>query len=294
MKNQTKAILLALSAVLMWSTVATAFKIALSLIDIVSLLFYSTGISFLVLLFIAVITGRLRQIRSWSRSDYIRSVFLGFLNPFLYYLVLFKAYSLLPAQEALTLNYSWAVVIVLLSIPILKQKIKPLSIIAVFISFTGVIIIATHGDPFSLEFSNGLGVALAVGSSIIWSLFWIYNIKDERENVMKLVFNFLFGFIFISIYVIIIGHVAIVDLSAFLAVTYVGLFEMGVTFVVWLMAIKLSETTAQVSNLIYLSPFISLVLINLVLGEKILPSTFSGLILIISGIILQNYKRKKT
>lgn len=294
MKNQTKAIILALSAVLMWSTVATAFKIALSLIDIVSLLFYSTGISFLVLLFIAVITGRLRQARSWNSKDYLRSIFLGFLNPFLYYLVLFKAYSLLPAQEALTLNYSWAVVIVLLSIPILKQKIKLKSIIAVLISFIGVIIIATHGEPFSLEFSNQLGVALAVGSSVIWSIFWIYNIKDERENVMKLVFNFLFGFIFISIYSLLLGRPAIVDLSAFLAVTYVGLFEMGITFVLWLTAIKLSETTAQVSNLIYLSPFISLMLINLVLGEKILPSTFVGLILIIAGIILQNYKRKKT
>ena len=34
----------------------------------------------------------------------------GFLNPFLYYIILFKAYSLLPAQEALSLNYTWPLV----------------------------------------------------------------------------------------------------------------------------------------------------------------------------------------
>lgn len=292
MKKQTKAILLALSAVLLWSTVATAFKIALSFLDFVSLLFYSTGLSFLVLFIIAIASGKLTELSSWDHKDYLRSMAMGFLNPFLYYFVLFKAYSLLPAQEALTLNYSWAVVIVLLSIPLLKQKIKLKSIIAVLVSFIGVVIIATHGNPFSLKFSDELGVSLAVGSSVIWSLFWIFNIRDKREDITKLLFNFLFGFIFISIYCLMTGELVALNINAFLAVSYVGMFEMGITFVLWLMALKLSETTAQVSNLIYLSPFISLSLIALVLGEEILLSTIFGLILIIAGIILQNYKRK--
>ncbi len=294
MKNQSKAYLLALSAVLLWSTVATAFKIALSMLDFVSLLFYSTGISFIALFIIALSTGRLGSIRLWNGKDYFRSVWMGFLNPFLYYFVLFKAYSLLPAQEALTLNYSWAVVIVLLSIPLLKQKIRLRSIISVFISFLGVVIIATHGDPFSLDFSDELGVILAVGSSVIWSLFWIYNILDKREEVTKLLFNFLFGFLFTLIYCIISNTLTIPKFHGILAVTYIGLFEMGITFVLWLMALKLSETTAHVSNLIYLSPFLSLAFIGLIIGEEILYSTFFGLILIIAGIILQQYKRKKT
>jgi drug/metabolite transporter (DMT)-like permease len=293
MTKQSQAYLLALTAVLLWSTVATAFKIALSMIDFVSLLFYSTGISFIALFIISLSTGKIRQIRNWKRQDHIRSIWMGFLNPFLYYFVLFKAYSLLPAQEALTLNYSWAVVIVLLSIVILKQRIGLKSIAAVVISFLGVVIIATHGNPLELNFSDELGVVLAVGSSVIWSLFWIFNIKDTREEVTKLLFNFMYGFAFTSLYCIISEEIAIPDLHGFLAVTYIGLFEMGITFVLWLMALKLSETTAQVSNLIYLSPFLSLAFIGLILGEEILSSTFFGLILIVAGIILQQYKRKK-
>jgi drug/metabolite transporter (DMT)-like permease len=51
--------------------------------------------------------------------------------------------------------------------------------------------------------------------------------------------------------------------------------------------LKLSKTTAHVTNLIYLVPFLSLVCISVVVSEKILLSTFIGLIFIVGGIILQ-------
>jgi drug/metabolite transporter (DMT)-like permease len=70
---------------------------------------------------------------------------------------------------------------------------------------------------------------------------------------------------------------------------YLGIFEMGITFILWLMALKLSSTTAKVSNLIYLSPFISLILIHFFVGEVILLSTIIGLLFIVGGIIIQQY-----
>ena len=66
-----------------------------------------------------------------------------------------------------------------------------------------------------------------------------------------------------------------------------GLFELGITFLLWLKALKLSKTTAHVTSLIYLVPFLSLVLISFAVGEKILPSTIIGLLFIVGGIILQ-------
>jgi drug/metabolite transporter (DMT)-like permease len=70
---------------------------------------------------------------------------------------------------------------------------------------------------------------------------------------------------------------------------YIGLFEMGITFVLWLKALQLSKTTAQVSNFIYLVPFISLIVIHFTVGENIYPSTIIGLMFIIAGILLQQY-----
>ncbi|MDE0213961.1 MAG: EamA family transporter, partial [Deltaproteobacteria bacterium] len=68
---------------------------------------------------------------------------------------------------------------------------------------------------------------------------------------------------------------------------YIGTFEMGVAFVAWLQALKLSRTTAQVGQLIYLTPFLSLLVIAFVVGEPIYKSTLAGLALIIGGIVLQ-------
>ena len=79
------------------------------------------------------------------------------------------------------------------------------------------------------------------------------------------------------------------NIKGILGSAYVGFFEMGLTFIVWLSALKYAKTTAQVSNFIYITPFLSLLLVSIVVGEKILFSTIIGLVFIVAGIILQRY-----
>jgi drug/metabolite transporter (DMT)-like permease len=67
---------------------------------------------------------------------------------------------------------------------------------------------------------------------------------------------------------------------------------MGITFVLWLSALKLSENTAKVGNLIFISPFLSLIFIHYLVGEDILASTFKGLVLIVAGLLIQQLKAK--
>ncbi len=287
MENQKLAYIYALIAVVFWSTVASAFKITLRYLDFIHLLFYASVVSFIALFVIISAQKKLYLLKSYSWKDYFRSALLGFLNPFLYYVILFKAYSILPAQEAQSLNYLWPITLTLLSIPILKQKISLLSILAIIVSFLGVFIIATHGNILSLRFSNPFGVTLALTSTMVWSLFWIYNVKDRRDEVVKLFLNFSFGFFFILLSLIISRELTLPSLPGIIGATYAGLFEMGITFVLWLKALSLSKTTAKVSNLIYFAPFFSLVIIHFVVGEEILISTIIGLLLIITGILIQ-------
>jgi drug/metabolite transporter (DMT)-like permease len=291
MQKQNKAYFLALTAVLFWSTVASAFKISLQYLDYFQLLFFSSLVSTLILFVIIISQNKFREIGKTSTKDLLKSVLMGFLNPFLYYVVLFRAYSLLKAQEAGTLNYVWPVVIVLLSVPLLKQKISVKSLLAILISFTGAIIIGTNGRIFTLEFSNLEGVFLALGSSVIWSLFWIFNLKDHRDTVIKLLLNFVFGLIYITLACLIFSEISLPNLNSILGSTYIGIFEMGITYIIWLRALQLSSTTAKISNIIFLSPFISLIIIYFTVGEDIMPSTIFGLCLIIGGIIIQKYSR---
>ena len=287
MEVQRKSYLYALAAVLLWSTVASAFKISLRYVDVLSLLFFASLVSSGILFVFLFFQKKVGLLRTFSRGDYLRSALLGFLNPFLYYVVLFKAYSLLPAQQAQTINFIWPIMLVLLSVPLLKQKIAFRSIFAVFVSFAGVFVISTQGKILSFRFSSPAGVGLALGSTVIWALFWIYNLRDKRDETAKLFLSFAFGTVFVFVSLLIFGNLKFPDLKGVIGGVYVGLFEMGITFLVWLKALRLSKTTAQVANLIYLTPFVSLVVIYFAVGEEILVSTVVGLVLIVGGIILQ-------
>ena len=82
-----------------------------------------------------------------------------------------------------------------------------------------------------------------------------------------------------------------ISLNGWLAVIYVGLFEMGITFVLWLGALRLTQNTARISNLIFISPFLSLILLSNIIGEPIHSATVAGLIFIIVGLVIQQIKR---
>ena len=68
---------------------------------------------------------------------------------------------------------------------------------------------------------------------------------------------------------------------------------MGLAFVIWLYAMKRATNTAQLANLIFIAPFLSLIFIAWFLSEKILLSTVIGLVLIISGLLVQQTFRKQ-
>ncbi|MGE4298183.1 MAG: DMT family transporter [Desulfovibrionaceae bacterium] len=291
MRQQSKAYACALGAVLMWSTVASAFKLALRHLDPVQLVFWSSVASVVVLAGVLLAQGRLRLAFGYGRREYAQSLVFGLCNPLLYYLVLFKAYDLLPAQEAQPINYTWAVTLALLSIPLLGQRIGRWDLAATAVSYLGVVVIATHGDPLAMRFSSPLGVALALGSTVIWALYWIYNTRDRRDPVVGLFLNFLFSLPFAWAACAVWSVVWPVPWAGVAGAAYVGAFEMGFAFVLWLAALKLSENTAKVGNLIFLSPFLSLFFIHLFVGETIAASTFAGLGCIMAGLGIQKWGR---
>lgn len=293
MDKQKQVYLYAIPAVVFWSTVATAFKIALSSINFLQLLFYSSFVAVIALFVIILLQGKLNLLKKLTTKDYFRYILTGFFNPFFYYVVLFKAYSILPAQIAQPLNFTWPIMLVLLSIIFLKQKISLKSIIAILVSFFGVVIISLQGNINSFKIANTFGVFLALGSSIIWATYWIINVKDKNDEAIKLFLSFAFGFVFIFIANILFTKIIIPDFTGLSAAIYVGLFEMGITFFLWMKALQISQSNDKICNLVYLAPFVSLIFIHFIIGETIYYTTFIGLTFIVAGILMQNLFNKK-
>ena len=144
MRQQTKATLYALSAILFWSTMGTAFKLTLGFMEPAVLLLISSATAILFLGIFLLLTGKTSSLKDLTPKDYLSSALMGLFNPFLYYMVLFRAYSMIQAQEAVALNYIWPVMLVVFSIIFLKQRIGWISILAILVSFSGTFIIATH------------------------------------------------------------------------------------------------------------------------------------------------------
>jgi len=288
---QTRATLCAVVAVLAWSTVATAFKLALRDLDHYQLLFLANVFSLLALGLVLCVK-RQNPLRL-TRGQYLRAALLGLLNPFLYYLVLFKAYALLPAQIAQPLNYTWAFTLTVLSVPVLGHRFTRRDVVAGAICYLGVVVIATGGQPVKLPAASVLGVALALGSTVIWALYWLGNTRlvrkyPDADPVLNLFWGFVFSLPWVALTTVLFSTLRLSGPGVLPAV-YVGFVEMGFTFVLWSTAMSLTSSTAKIANLIFLSPFLSLVWIHFVLGESIAAGTVIGLLFLSGGLIWQQW-----
>ncbi|MET4161875.1 drug/metabolite transporter (DMT)-like permease [Marinobacterium sp. MBR-111] len=291
-KSQSRAMLLGLSAVLLWSTVATAFKLSLQVMTPLQLLAWSGLFSTLVLAACVSWQKRWRELLQQWRKRPGLYLLLGALNPALYYLVLFKAYDLLPAQQAQALNYTWALTLSLLAVPLLKQKLQRLDLLAMTLGYFGALVIATRGQLLALQFDSTLGVALALGSTLVWALYWILNARAESSPAVSLLLCFLCGTPLVWGLMLWQGEVQWPGTQGILGALWVGVFEMGLTFMLWLGALRAATHVSRVSNLIFLSPFLSLVFIYLLLHEPIAPATFIGLGLIVTAVVVQQRARR--
>ncbi len=290
MNRQKQAYLYALAAVLAWSTVSTAFKLSLEHLTPLGLLVFASVSASLFLFGYWLVSPKSSSTQNWKSS-----IVAGLLNPFVYYLMLFAAYDRLRAQEAQVLNYTWAIVLALGSALILRQKLRTKDILALLLSFLGVIVISTRGRVMQLQFDDPLGSLLAVSTSIVWASYWLLNMKDPRPAKDKLPLNFAIGTAAALIYAAFAGKLNLHGLFAengkvwagLLGGLYVGIFEMGFTFIIWQKALDTSDNTASISNLIFLTPFVSLLFIALILKESIHPATFLGLIMIVGSNLWQ-------
>lgn len=291
MSQDRQAILYGLGAVGLWSTVATAFKVGLGWMSPLELMWLAALVSWLLMGGLVLKQGAMKQAlsRGWKTA-----LWAGAMNPVAYYLVLFAAYDRLPGQEAMALNYTWALAMAFLAVPILGQRLTRMDIVAGFVAYAGVWVIATRGAVLNMSFEDPLGVLLALSSTLLWALYWLLNARDERPPLVGQWQNFTVGLPILTVLLLMGPGFQWHGWNAIGAGVYVGLFEMGIAFILWQMAVHKVSRTAKVSNLIFLSPPVSLMLLYVVVGEPVLPSTFVGLALILLGLALQQAQPKPT
>lgn len=238
-------------------------------------------------------TGSWHELRLLTPNLWLRFALLGLIAPVVYYLMLFKAYDLLPAQIAQPINYVWPILLAVLIAIVERKPIPKAKYIGMTVSLGGVVVISLGGNSIEGLISP-IGILLAIASALLWGLYWMVNdsLKDKVSEIPALFMTFLFGmtYLFVLNFLEPVGHLEVRSLFAGI---YIGAFEMGIPFICFGMAIRETNNPALINQMCYLAPFLSLFIISVVLEEPIVTSTYIGLALIIGGIIYNQYLADK-
>ncbi len=270
-----------------WASTAAFGKLILEKLNNLQLLFYVSLFATIWLFIIVLLQKKLNLIKEYKISDYWHFAIMGFVGVFLYYIFLYTGLMYAPAQEAFIVNYTWPIWVVIFSIFILKENFNTKKLIGILLGFIWVYIVATNGNLTNFHITNIKGDLFALTGAIVYGLFSIYGKKYNYDKITSIMFYYLFTFLYISITIIIFSYIPAINFYEFLILIWLGVFCSGFAFVFWFLALKHGDT-AKISNIIFLTPFFSLVYIYFLLGEKILFSSIIGLVLIILGIIVQS------
>ncbi len=270
----------ALAAVAAWSTVATGFKLGLAVMAPLQLLLLGTVISALLYALLATVGGHWRP----GRRTCLTGAAFGLLNPFAYYLVLFEAYDRLPAQIAQPLNYTWAITLALLAVPILGQRLTARAAAGIGVGYLGVLVLLSGGRAAATAGLDWLGVALALASTVLWAGYWLANARSTLPPITLMAWSFLLAVPLVAVACAVGPGLPPLTAETLGYGAWVGLVEMGFTFLFWQRALRLTSHAARIGQLIFVSPFLSLVLIDTVLGEDVHVTSVVGLAVIVAGL----------
>lgn len=283
--RQSKANLFALGTVLLWSTVSTAFKLALAKASVLLVFTYAMLLASVILFLYLLLKKEISLLFSLSKKEYY-SCFLLSCMLFLYYNCLFIGYTGLPVQIAQPINYAWTIMLALLSCLILKQPLKRREIFWILFAFIGVVIIST-GNSSTVKEESSLSLFCIFLSTFLYALYWIYNTKNPLPSNIKLFLGFLGAGLLGLSTLLLQQETLLLPQSALMPTCYIGLFELSIPFLLWDKAILYTKSISKIATIPLISPFLALLWAQCILGEQIQFINIIGLLFIVFGIFMQ-------
>ena len=285
-----KTYLMAGIAILLWSTMATISKVLLGNFDQYQVLCISALFAALALFAVNLLSGRLKKLKACRPKHYLQMLVSGLLGNFFYYAFYYAGAARLPASQAFIANYLWPIMSVVFACILLKEKLTVRKGIAFGLSFLGVITVA-GGDLLRFDTQTLLGMALCAGGAVCYGAFTVLNKKWECDTLLSMMLSCGAAFLLSLLLTLLQGTGWSVNGLQLAGLAWNGICCMAAGSVCWAMALA-GSNTARISNLAYITPFLSLVWAAVFLKE--MPSVWSvvGLCLIVLGIFVQLKEQK--
>lgn len=274
-----------------WSTVATVSKLLLGSLDSMQILLMSSLVATVFLFFLNLAKGTLREICKLKFFDFFKLFIIGTLGIFLYHLFLYMGIDRMDASQAFIINYLWPIMSVIFGCIVLKEKMTARRAVAILLSFVGVIIVTTGGKLSGIDPESLSGALLCAVAAVCFGLYTALNKRENYNQFFSMLMFYFFSAVVCLIYCLITKSSFSLSLAEFGGLAWIGIFTAALPYVTWALALQLGET-AKVSNLAYITPFLSLVWTTIILREEFKISSLLGLLLIILGVFIQLKKSK--
>lgn len=278
--------------VLIWATLATVVKLVLTDIPNFQALSISSAFAFVFLLILNIVNGSIKEMKRYRLRDYLTMAGLGFLGLFLYSALYYYGIGVLGSQEACILNYLWPIMIVIFACIILKEKLTVRKIIAMLLSFAGIVVL-TLGGQNAASGNRLFGIAACVIAAICYGLFSVLNKKHQLNQNITMMWIWLTTAVCSLVPGLLFETWQPVKGAQWLGLLWLGVVVNAVAYLLWAIALKGAADSAKIANLAYLVPFLSIVLSAVVLHESITVNAVIALVLIVGGILLQSIPIKK-
>ena len=277
-------------AILLWSTMATISKKLLGSFDRYQVLCISAFFGAAFLFTVNLCTGRLKKLRTYQFADYLHSIGAGLLGNFFYYVFYYAGADRMPASQAFIVNYLWPIMSVVFACILLKEKLTGRKVLAFGLSFLGVVTVA-GGDLLQFDSRILGGVALCAAGAVCYGAFTALNKKWNCDAQLGMMLSFGVSFLLSLALNMINGAQWKLSGGQLAGFAWNGVCCMALASTSWALALK-KGNTAKVSNLAYITPFLSLVWVAIFLKE--MPTVWSvvGLCLIVLGIFVQLKDKK--
>ncbi|WPO93109.1 DMT family transporter [Chryseobacterium sp. YR459] len=198
---------------------------------------------------------------------------------------LFLGYDFLTAGIASTVLFIYPVIVALIMFFFYKEKLSRLSVISLFLAFTGVIVLCLKGNGLEINFT-GLGIVML--SSLFYALYMvIVNKSNMKVSGFKLTF---YSMVFTSMFfmtkaVAANESFAIPSVEIFLNFLIFAFLTTVISSLCLVYAIKYIGST-PVSILGALEPVVAVLISVLMFHERFTSNLLIGITLILFGVTL--------
>ncbi|HEM8294432.1 TPA: DMT family transporter [Providencia stuartii] len=290
--RQYNYLIYAFSCVLIWSFIPIVSRFGQNGMDSFQFLFWSNLISVIAVISVALASGYTPAKLLILPRDILGKVFvLGFLDC-LFYLLLYYGYSIENGIAVLVIQYSWPLIIILLSVILLKDRLSGRQIVGVVVGFIAVIITFTKGQITQLHVDNPIALLLVFSGAFCFALMSVFSRQYSIDPYISTVWLFIFSTLTSLVLLLLFSEMQLPSQGTFWPTLINGVLINGVSYILWFKAMNTGNST-KIASVVFLSPVLSVLWLVLLLSDPFEIAYIIGVMLvIISGVLCVGAKRR--